>query len=515
MTTSRKTWSWRTRLLTLLLLFAVVPLLGISIWSLEKLEETHETNTVDALKAIAHARAEAIDQIIGNRRRDVERIVNQVLPRLISLREAEATLATQLVAPLLPAAPVLPLPELKDAQQSVPGAPTPADEIETESPRDAAPAEATPAEAAPAEAAPAEAAPAEAAPGKPPRRREIPVEPLLRDRNTTAPPVPQDLPAARAVAEAMDDLHQVLGLILWDPEIFEELLVIGEDGVVIASTFHKHEGKTAEGLEYFQNGLKATYLQPPFLSPITERLTMVIATPIRTPDLKLHGVLVARLNLERFFRLINDLTGLGTTGEILVGKLQKARKPEKDKEPEKDRVVFMAPTRHDAEAALQRSIEMGARHSISLQEAARGLQGAGKQAADYRGKTTLEAWLPVPSLDWGMVVKIDYEEAMRPVQTMRTQTWLMALALLVIVVTSAFVVSRELVRPLRTLKDAADRISRGDLDVQLEIRSNDEIGELADSFERMVAATKYLREHARRADEDDEEDVGNESTESQ
>lgn len=500
MTISRKTWSWRTRLLILLLLFAVVPLLGISIWSLEKLEETHETNTVDALKAIAHARAEAIDQIIGNRRRDVERIVSQVLPRLIAVREANAALAAQLAAPLLPAEPVLPLPELQDAQQNVPLAPQPADDVEPPTPS-----------AAPA---PAEPAPAAEAPVKQ-RGRAIPIEPRLRDRKATAPPVPQDLPAAAAAAEALDDLHQVLGLILWDPEIFEELLVIGEDGVVIASTFHKHEGKTAEGLEYFQNGLKATYLQPPFLSPITERLTMVIATPIRTPDLKLHGVLAARLNLERFFRLINDLTGLGTTGEILVGKHQKARKPEKDKEPEKDRVVFMAPTRHDAEAALRRSIEMGAKHSISLQEAARGLQGAGKQSEDYRGKATLEAWLPVPSLDWGMVVKIDYDEAMRPVQTMRTQTWLMALALLVIVVTSAFVVSRELVRPLRTLKNATDRISRGDLDVQLEIRSNDEIGELADSFERMVAATKYLREHARRADEDEEEDVGNESTENQ
>jgi HAMP domain-containing protein len=501
MTTSRKTWSWRTRLLILLLLFAVVPLLGISIWSLEKLEETHETNTVDALKAIAHARAEAVDQIIGNRRRDVERIVSQVLPRLIALREAEAALTAQLAAPLLPPAPALPLPELADAQQQVPLAPTPADDVAPPGP-DAAP--------------PAAPAPdTETQTGQ--ENTVIPVEPRLRDRDTTAarPAVPQDLPAARAVAEAMDDLHQVLGLILWDPEIFEELLVIGEDGVVIASTFQKHENKTAEGLEYFQNGLKATYLQPPFLSPITERLTMVIATPIRTPDLKLHGVLAARLNLERFFRLINDLTGLGTTGEILVGKHQTARKAEKDKQPEKDRVVFMAPTRHDAEAALRRSIEMGAKHSISLQEASRGLQGAGKQKADYRGKTTLEAWLPVPSLEWGMVVKIDYEEAMRPVQTMRTQTWLMTLALLVIAVTSAFVVSRELVRPLRTLKDAADRISRGDLDVQLEIRSNDEIGELADSFERMVAATKYLREHARRADEDDEEDVGNESTENQ
>jgi HAMP domain-containing protein len=316
---------------------------------------------------------------------------------------------------------------------------------------------------------------------------------------------PRDTPAARAVAETQADLHQVLGLILWDQKVFEELLIIDPDGVVLASTFDKHEGKTAKGLEYFENGLKATYLQPIFLSPITERLTMVISTPIRGTDLELHGVLAARLNLERFFRLINDMTGLGATGEIVVGKQNQS----------KGVIELMAPTRHDAQAALQRSVAVGADHSISLQEAARGLDGAAAGEKDYRDVRVLAAWEPVPSLSWGLVVKIDESEAMRPVATMGRQTWVTALILLVIVVVSAFLVSRELVRPLRALKDATDRISRGDLGVQLEIRSNDEIGELADSFERMVAAIKFFREHARRVEDDDEEETGAASPEAQ
>jgi hypothetical protein len=42
--------------------------------------------------------------------------------------------------------------------------------------------------------------------------------------------------------------------------------------------------------------------------------------------------------------------------------------------------------------------------------------------------------------------------------------------------------------------------------VSLDIRSKDEIGELADSFERMVAAVKFFREQSRHADGDPELD---------
>ena len=65
--------------------------------------------------------------------------------------------------------------------------------------------------------------------------------------------------------------------------------------------------------------------------------------------------------------------------------------------------------------------------------------------------------------------------------------------------------SRALVKPLCDLREAADKISRGDFDVQLDIRSRDEVGELADSFDRMVAAIKFFRAHSRREEEEEYE----------
>lgn len=453
---SQITWSWRARLLLLLLLFAVLPMLGIGLWNLHKLSSTFESHTLEQLQAIAHARVAAIDQLIQDRRRDVELLAPQFIPHLMHVKAAKAKLKAKAKAAVAPE----PLLALQDST-----------------------AQTTPAEAQGTDVSSlvdAEGGGGETKPGQ--------AGPQTTDARNPAPPK-RETPADKALAEAKAELQKVLGLILWDRQVFEELLVIADNGVVVASTLAEHQGKTAKGLDYFEQGLATTYLQPVFISPITEELTMVISSPIRQADHELIGVLAARVNLSRFFRLINDVTGLGTSGEIVVGK-------QRD-----DVVVLMAPTRHDAQAALQRSVRLGADHAIPLQEAARGFEGKGVRM-DYRAIETLAVWQPIPSLGWGLVVKIDYGEAMHDVRAVRLQFAFVAVALLLVVIVAAFVVSRELVRPLRVLKEATDRISRGDLDVQLEIRSNDEIGELADSFERMVAAIKFFREHARRADED-------------
>jgi nitrogen fixation/metabolism regulation signal transduction histidine kinase len=83
--------------------------------------------------------------------------------------------------------------------------------------------------------------------------------------------------------------------------------------------------------------------------------------------------------------------------------------------------------------------------------------------------------------------------------------------IIILVVLASVISARALVQPLRELKEATDRISRGDLTVELNIRSNDEIGELADSFERMVAAIKFFREQSQSGDEEEDSERAPES----
>ncbi|UCD71546.1 MAG: HAMP domain-containing protein [Syntrophobacterales bacterium] len=68
--------------------------------------------------------------------------------------------------------------------------------------------------------------------------------------------------------------------------------------------------------------------------------------------------------------------------------------------------------------------------------------------------------------------------------------------IVVILVTSMY--SRTIVKPIVYLTDIADRISLGDLDTKIEIRSSDEVGMLAESFNRMQESLKAAIERLRK-----------------
>ena len=295
---SAKPRTWRTKLLLLLLTFAVVPVLAQAVWDYLAMRRAFQTTNLESLQGLARAKAQAIDQVITDRRTQVERIAGIVAPRVAaveSLRPARQ--------------PPQDLPTLKDA-----------------------------------EALPVSGPPAEGA----------------------AQPLPPGTAVAGAAGAALRPLRESLQLILWDQRHFEELLVMDLQGRVVASTYESHEGHDASALEYFKQGLGSTFVQPVFLSPVTNRLTMVIATPVRDPGQGVVGVLAARLNLARFFEIVTETTGLGATGETVLGKQAG------------DRILFTAPTRHDTEAALRRSVPLAGDIGTPLQQAIRGHSGAGR-----------------------------------------------------------------------------------------------------------------------------------------
>jgi HAMP domain-containing protein len=436
--------------MALLVVFTVVPIAAVALIAFDTQERLMAASTLDGLEAVARAKAEAIDQFTDIRRRDVERMSHLVAPEVTSLAKALA--------------------------QADPGDVKPSQEVAA--PQQLDDVNAVGAAAVVSVAPPGQ--PAVAVPSRPPSLA-----------------LPSLDPAQRAVDDARTVLLRKLGLLVWDQGAFEELIVIDQAGLVLAATFSEHTGKTAAALEYFERGRRATYVQPVFLSPITNELTMVISTPIRDESNTDIGVLAARLNLKRFFRLINDYTGLGKTGETVVGKKLG------------DEVVFMAPTRHDDTAAAVRRLRMGSATDHALQAAARGDSGRGI-SRDYRGKQVYAAWIHARSLEWGVVTKIDQAEAAAPIMQARDRIIGLTLVVGCLVLLASLVASRALVRPLGHLKDAADRISKGNFDVELDIRSGDEIGDLADSFERMVAAIKYFRETSRPDDDADPEPTSEE-----
>ena len=63
---------------------------------------------------------------------------------------------------------------------------------------------------------------------------------------------------------------------------------------------------------------------------------------------------------------------------------------------------------------------------------------------------------------------------------------------MIIVIVITFVFAMSLSRPIRRLTEIADKVSMGKLDEEIDVRTNDEINDLAESFTRMINAFKIM-----------------------
>jgi signal transduction histidine kinase len=185
------------------------------------------------------------------------------------------------------------------------------------------------------------------------------------------------------------------------------------------------------------------------------------------------------------YRLIQDTTGLGKTGEVLVGKVSG------------NEIVYLNPLRHDPAAAPNRRLQIGSTMGLPIQKAVSGETGVG-QSIDYRGRKVVAAWRPVPTPGWGLVAKIDAEEAFADVTNLKRLIFMVLAVVFIMVAIITFSVSQSISLPLKKLSEGAEIIGRGNLDHRVGTNLKDEIGQLSRSFDKM---TQDLKETTASRDE--------------
>jgi len=196
-----------------------------------------------------------------------------------------------------------------------------------------------------------------------------------------------------------------------------------------------------------------------------------IAVPVLAGG-KYRGLAVLQIGAAEINRVTRDTSGLGATGEMVVVA------------EHRDGLVAVAPTRHDSQAAFRLKVPSEG-HSAALRASMKGLPGFGPDT-DYRGKSVLAVWQYLPALRWGVVVKIDTDEAFSPVSLLRRISISIALVSGILAALAAWLVARSFSRPIEELTTAAHEVSSGNLHRRAEVRSSNEIGDLARDFNAMT-----------------------------
>jgi methyl-accepting chemotaxis protein len=114
------------------------------------------------------------------------------------------------------------------------------------------------------------------------------------------------------------------------------------------------------------------------------------------------------------------------------------------------------------------------------------------------GKQVKMFYTPVKNGNWGLISVAPTSEILASAHSLRNTLILIAVILVLAVAGILAFVTTKLVKPAERLRDAAQQISTGDLDVEIDNESADEIGQVADSFREIVA---YLSDLAAVADQ--------------
>ncbi len=101
-------------------------------------------------------------------------------------------------------------------------------------------------------------------------------------------------------------------------------------------------------------------------------------------------------------------------------------------------------------------------------------------------------------LGWILAIQQDKSEALAPLKEARFFAITLLGCTLIVVLLIALFAGRTIVRPITELTDAANRISVGDLDVEIKNQSKDEIGDLAEAVTRLQDSIRISISRMRR-----------------
>jgi len=191
------------------------------------------------------------------------------------------------------------------------------------------------------------------------------------------------------------------------------------------------------------------------------------------------GSVKADIKVTRLLDILSDYTGLGETGEMVLGKKLNSS------------VIVLNNLRHKGDTALKLKIPFSPGTEDPLRLATGGLDGI-IRARDYRNIDVLAAYKYIPITGWGFVVKIDAEEAFRPIVVLEKKIILVSLIVLLFSVVVMSFFARLITNPIRRLHEGTELIAAGNLDSRLDISTRDEIGQLARTFNEMAEKLSEL-----------------------
>ncbi len=220
-----------------------------------------------------------------------------------------------------------------------------------------------------------------------------------------------------------------------------------------------------------------------------------IFSPIRSATGKKEGVLAVRYGIQPLVDTLFSVSSLGQTAEVLLAR-QNGETLEFLNYHYKDRPqTVLGLGKVDEEYGV----------GSPAAQAVKGEEGI-RRAEDYAGRDVFVAYRNIKSLGWGLIVQVERQEVLQGVRALAAAFVLIGLILLALSVLLAYLLARNLTKPLLILSQHVEKLGPSNWTFRRSVHTRDEVERLdwsiADMARRLEGGYRYLeREVASRTKE--------------
>ncbi len=286
-------------------------------------------------------------------------------------------------------------------------------------------------------------------------------------------------PSVRAnIIELMGSQHNEIVAAAWERVIldtlnialvhenkFDEIFIIDERGKVIISTNPERDAHDFSAQLFFKKGLDTSFVQAPIFSPLYDEMVIFAAVPLRDESNQIYGVLAGVAKLDAINEIMLERAGLGETGE-----------------------TYLVNTDHIILTEVCDDQSLGTIiYTQGVNEALSKKNGDGAyQNYQHPSHSVLGVYRWIPGLEVALLAEQDQTESFAT--TLQSIKVILGATLLTMIITILVViwVTDWIVEPLIALTSIAVRATDGDLTQRITLERSDEIGTLANAFNKMI-----------------------------
>lgn len=187
------------------------------------------------------------------------------------------------------------------------------------------------------------------------------------------------------------------------------------------------------------------------------------------------GAVVLKMTIGAINEIMLERSGMGETGEAYLVGPDKLMRSDSYLDPDNRSVAksFANPATGIVDTVATRAALAG--------------EAGDRIITDYRGKTVLSSYLPIKlgKTTIALVAQIDRDEAFASITRLQQIVAVLAAAVTGLMLVSAFLLANVITRPILSLTRSSIDIAAGDLDQEVTVERNDELGVLSENFNEM------------------------------